>query len=189
MTPLPAASLDWKEQPLSMRHRGALGVMWSFLGTRTVQIINKRKSLVASALTPSVAPVVLTSWCVTPPSVFAAACDCAHTQNSCDPHSGACICPPHTQGVTCEECEDGYWGYDLELGCQVCTVISVCSQLSIPLLKQVLFLFFYLFAWFSPVEQAVLKPNMDRRNQNEKSSTLKCIVLNVLQESSCGIDG
>ncbi|XP_054980794.1 laminin subunit alpha-1 [Sorex araneus] len=47
-------------------------------------------------------------------------CDCAHTQNSCDPKSGECLCPPHTRGEACEECEEGYWGHDLELGCQAC---------------------------------------------------------------------
>ncbi|XP_036274949.1 laminin subunit alpha-1 [Pipistrellus kuhlii] len=51
-------------------------------------------------------------------------CDCAHTQNTCDPESGECVCPPHTRGVRCEECEDGYWGYDLELGCQACNCSS-----------------------------------------------------------------
>ncbi|CAK6447793.1 unnamed protein product [Pipistrellus nathusii] len=51
-------------------------------------------------------------------------CDCAHTQNTCDPESGECVCPPHTGGVRCEECEDGYWGYDLELGCQACNCSS-----------------------------------------------------------------
>ncbi|XP_006761995.1 PREDICTED: laminin subunit alpha-1 [Myotis davidii] len=51
-------------------------------------------------------------------------CDCADTQNTCDPESGECVCPPHTRGVRCEECEDGYWGYDLELGCQACNCSS-----------------------------------------------------------------
>ncbi|XP_039701762.1 laminin subunit alpha-1 isoform X1 [Pteropus medius] len=51
-------------------------------------------------------------------------CDCAHTQNTCDPASGVCICPPHTRGVACEECEDEHWGYDPELGCQACNCSS-----------------------------------------------------------------
>ncbi|XP_007947206.1 laminin subunit alpha-1 [Orycteropus afer afer] len=54
-------------------------------------------------------------------------CDCAHTQNTCDPESGECICPPHTQGLKCEECEDGYWSHDLELGCKACNCSSVGS--------------------------------------------------------------
>ncbi|MBZ3888985.1 Laminin subunit alpha-1 [Sciurus carolinensis] len=51
-------------------------------------------------------------------------CDCAHTQNNCDPESGKCICPPHTRGLECEECEEGYWGLDLNHGCQACN----CSR-------------------------------------------------------------
>ncbi|XP_055466158.1 laminin subunit alpha-1 [Psammomys obesus] len=47
-------------------------------------------------------------------------CDCAHTQNNCDPDSGECLCPPHTQGLKCEECEEAYWGLDPERGCQPC---------------------------------------------------------------------
>ncbi|XP_006891492.1 PREDICTED: laminin subunit alpha-1 [Elephantulus edwardii] len=54
-------------------------------------------------------------------------CDCAHTQNTCDPHTGECICPPHTQGWKCQECEDGYWGHDLELGCKACNCSHVGS--------------------------------------------------------------
>uniref|UniRef100_A0A8D1ZKW9 Basement membrane-specific heparan sulfate proteoglycan core protein n=1 Tax=Sus scrofa TaxID=9823 RepID=A0A8D1ZKW9_PIG len=54
-------------------------------------------------------------------------CDCAHTQNTCDPDSGECVCPPHTQGTACEECVDGHWGHDLELGCQACNCSSVGS--------------------------------------------------------------
>uniref|UniRef100_A0A8C0WJM2 Laminin subunit alpha-2 n=1 Tax=Castor canadensis TaxID=51338 RepID=A0A8C0WJM2_CASCN len=30
-------------------------------------------------------------------------CDCAHTHNNCDPESGECLCPPHTQGLQCED--------------------------------------------------------------------------------------
>ncbi|XP_026640449.1 laminin subunit alpha-1-like [Microtus ochrogaster] len=47
-------------------------------------------------------------------------CDCAHTQNNCDPDSGECLCPPHTQGLKCEECKEGYWNLDPERGCQAC---------------------------------------------------------------------
>ncbi|XP_031295017.2 laminin subunit alpha-1 isoform X1 [Camelus dromedarius] len=54
-------------------------------------------------------------------------CDCAHTQNSCDPESGECVCPPHTRGAACEECEDGHWGHDPELGCQACNCSNVGS--------------------------------------------------------------
>ncbi|KAM6217502.1 laminin subunit alpha-1 [Rhynchocyon petersi] len=54
-------------------------------------------------------------------------CDCAHTQNTCDPHSGRCICPPHTRGWKCSDCEDGYWGHNLELGCKACNCSSVGS--------------------------------------------------------------
>uniref|UniRef100_A0A4W2BS50 Basement membrane-specific heparan sulfate proteoglycan core protein n=1 Tax=Bos indicus x Bos taurus TaxID=30522 RepID=A0A4W2BS50_BOBOX len=52
-------------------------------------------------------------------------CDCAHTQNTCDPETGECVCPPHTRGAACEECADGHWGHDLELGCQACNCSSV----------------------------------------------------------------
>ncbi|KAG8521110.1 Laminin subunit alpha-1, partial [Galemys pyrenaicus] len=54
-------------------------------------------------------------------------CDCAHTGNTCDPTSGECICPPHTRGAACGECEAGYWGLDLELGCQACNCSVVGS--------------------------------------------------------------
>ncbi|XP_058133366.1 laminin subunit alpha-1 isoform X2 [Dasypus novemcinctus] len=54
-------------------------------------------------------------------------CDCPHTRNTCDPESGECTCPPHTQGFRCEECEDGFWGHDFELGCQACNCSSVGS--------------------------------------------------------------
>uniref|UniRef100_A0A8C5LLU5 Laminin subunit alpha-1 n=1 Tax=Jaculus jaculus TaxID=51337 RepID=A0A8C5LLU5_JACJA len=47
-------------------------------------------------------------------------CNCAHTQNNCDPKSGECLCPPHTKGLKCEECVEDYWGRDLEQGCQAC---------------------------------------------------------------------
>ncbi|XP_021120891.1 laminin subunit alpha-1 isoform X2 [Heterocephalus glaber] len=51
-------------------------------------------------------------------------CDCAHTQNSCDPKSGECTCPPHTRGPKCEECVAEHWGWGAERGCQVCN----CSR-------------------------------------------------------------
>ncbi|KAL1287376.1 LAMA1 [Ovibos moschatus] len=54
-------------------------------------------------------------------------CDCAHTQNTCDPETGQCVCPPHTRGAACEECADGHWGHDPELGCQACNCSSVGS--------------------------------------------------------------
>ncbi|XP_037662104.1 laminin subunit alpha-1 isoform X2 [Choloepus didactylus] len=54
-------------------------------------------------------------------------CDCAHTQNSCDPDSGECLCPPHTRGFGCEDCEGGFWGHDGELGCKACNCSSVGS--------------------------------------------------------------
>ncbi|XP_021041837.1 laminin subunit alpha-1 isoform X1 [Mus caroli] len=54
-------------------------------------------------------------------------CDCAHTQNNCDPASGECLCPPHTQGLKCEECEEAYWGLDPEQGCQACNCSAVGS--------------------------------------------------------------
>ncbi|XP_052049480.1 laminin subunit alpha-1 [Apodemus sylvaticus] len=54
-------------------------------------------------------------------------CDCAHTQNNCDPDSGECLCPPHTQGLKCEECEEAYWGRDPEQGCQACNCSVVGS--------------------------------------------------------------
>ncbi|KAM4704989.1 laminin subunit alpha-1 [Rhinophrynus dorsalis] len=47
-------------------------------------------------------------------------CDCAHTQNNCNPESGECICPPHTVGPKCETCEENHWGHDPELGCLEC---------------------------------------------------------------------
>ncbi|XDC67068.1 hypothetical protein R6Z07M_018250 [Ovis aries] len=54
-------------------------------------------------------------------------CDCAHTQNTCDPETGECVCPPHTRGAACKECADGHWGHDPELGCQACNCSSVGS--------------------------------------------------------------
>ncbi|XP_024619438.1 laminin subunit alpha-1 [Neophocaena asiaeorientalis asiaeorientalis] len=54
-------------------------------------------------------------------------CDCAHTQNTCDPESGECVCPPHTRGAACEGCADGHWGHDPELGCQACNCSSAGS--------------------------------------------------------------
>uniref|UniRef100_A0A8C2S9K1 Laminin subunit alpha 1 n=1 Tax=Capra hircus TaxID=9925 RepID=A0A8C2S9K1_CAPHI len=54
-------------------------------------------------------------------------CDCAHTQNTCDPETGECVCSPHTRGAACEECADGHWGHDPELGCQACNCSSVGS--------------------------------------------------------------
>ncbi|XP_029420162.1 laminin subunit alpha-1 isoform X2 [Nannospalax galili] len=54
-------------------------------------------------------------------------CDCAHTQNNCDPGSGECLCPPHTRGLKCEDCEEEYWGRDPEQGCQACNCSLVGS--------------------------------------------------------------
>lgn len=65
------------------------------------------------------------SRCLTTPCASVVACDCAHTQHTCHPESGECICPPHTRGAACDECEDGYWGHDLELGCQVRTATCI----------------------------------------------------------------
>lgn len=47
------------------------------------------------------------------------ACNCNHTGGNCDPESGACICPPHTDGDTCDRCQTGHWGHDLLTGCKV----------------------------------------------------------------------
>ncbi|XP_004635889.1 laminin subunit alpha-1 [Octodon degus] len=63
-------------------------------------------------------------------------CNCAHTQDSCDPESGECICAPHTQVPKCQECEAEHWGWDAELGCQACncshegSIGSQCDLLS-----------------------------------------------------------
>ncbi|XP_076992059.1 laminin subunit alpha-1 isoform X2 [Tamandua tetradactyla] len=54
-------------------------------------------------------------------------CDCAHTQNTCDPVSGECVCPPHTRGFRCEECEVGFWGHEAERGCKACNCSGVGS--------------------------------------------------------------
>ncbi|XP_041500327.1 laminin subunit alpha-1-like [Microtus oregoni] len=54
-------------------------------------------------------------------------CDCAHTQNNCDPDSGECLCPPHTRGLKCEECEEGHWNLDPERGCQACNCSTAGS--------------------------------------------------------------
>ncbi|XP_072008302.1 laminin subunit alpha-1 [Engystomops pustulosus] len=51
-------------------------------------------------------------------------CDCAHTQNNCNPTTGECICPPNTHGPKCEYCDANYWGHDPELGCLECN----CSR-------------------------------------------------------------
>ncbi|XP_038603188.1 laminin subunit alpha-1 [Tachyglossus aculeatus] len=55
-------------------------------------------------------------------------CNCAYTQNNCDPQSGECICPPHTQGPKCEVCEEQYWGHDQKLGCKACNCSSTGSS-------------------------------------------------------------
>ncbi|XP_012581228.1 PREDICTED: laminin subunit alpha-1 [Condylura cristata] len=55
-------------------------------------------------------------------------CDCEHTGNICDPASGDCICPPHTRGAACGECEAGYWGHNLELGCQENVIGLQCNE-------------------------------------------------------------
>lgn len=52
-------------------------------------------------------------WCVL------LACTCDHTGGNCSPESGECICPPHTEGDTCNTCEMGYWGHDPVTGCKV----------------------------------------------------------------------
>ncbi|OCT76655.1 hypothetical protein XELAEV_18031856mg [Xenopus laevis] len=55
-------------------------------------------------------------------------CDCAHTQNNCNPNTGECICPPHTIGPKCDSCEANYWGHDPELGCLECNCSIAGSQ-------------------------------------------------------------
>eukprot|EP00079_Xenopus_tropicalis_P016422 XP_004915294.1 PREDICTED: laminin subunit alpha-1 isoform X1 [Xenopus tropicalis] len=55
-------------------------------------------------------------------------CDCAHTQNNCNPMTGECICPPHTLGPKCDSCEANYWGHDPELGCLNCNCSIAGSQ-------------------------------------------------------------
>lgn len=47
------------------------------------------------------------------------ACDCAHTHGNCNAETGECICPPHTHGAKCEECETNHWGHDTVSGCTV----------------------------------------------------------------------
>ncbi|XP_069476798.1 laminin subunit alpha-1 isoform X2 [Ambystoma mexicanum] len=54
-------------------------------------------------------------------------CDCAHTQNNCDPGTGHCICPPHTLGPKCELCEANYWGHNPALGCKACNCSAIGS--------------------------------------------------------------
>ncbi|KFQ65922.1 Laminin subunit alpha-1, partial [Pelecanus crispus] len=54
-------------------------------------------------------------------------CDCAYTQNNCNPDSGQCICPPHTQGPKCELCEENHWGLSPKLGCKACNCSNTGS--------------------------------------------------------------
>lgn len=54
-------------------------------------------------------------------SILLPACTCDHTGGNCDPESGECICPAHTEGDTCDRCETGYWGHDPTSGCKVHT--------------------------------------------------------------------
>uniref|UniRef100_A0A8P4GKR4 Laminin, alpha 1 n=1 Tax=Dicentrarchus labrax TaxID=13489 RepID=A0A8P4GKR4_DICLA len=58
------------------------------------------------------------------------ACICDHTGGNCDPETGDCICPAHTQGDTCDRCETGYWGHNPATGCQVRThtYIQICTN-------------------------------------------------------------
>lgn len=54
-------------------------------------------------------------------SVLLPACTCDHTGGNCDPETGVCICPAHTEGDSCDRCETGYWGHDPTTGCKVHT--------------------------------------------------------------------
>uniref|UniRef100_A0A673JID4 Laminin, alpha 5 n=1 Tax=Sinocyclocheilus rhinocerous TaxID=307959 RepID=A0A673JID4_9TELE len=57
-------------------------------------------------------------------------CDCAHTHGNCNADTGECICPPHTLGLKCEECEEGHWGHDDVSGCKVCNCSAEGSSSS-----------------------------------------------------------
>lgn len=63
-------------------------------------------------------------------------CDCTHTHGNCNTETGECICPPHTHGLKCEECETDHWGHDTMSGCTACNCsvegssVSQCDLLS-----------------------------------------------------------
>ncbi|XP_051970169.1 laminin subunit alpha-1 [Xyrauchen texanus] len=57
-------------------------------------------------------------------------CDCAHTHGNCNASTGECICPPHTHGLKCEECQEYHWGHDPVSGCKACDCSVVGSSSS-----------------------------------------------------------
>lgn len=112
------------------------------------------------------------------------ACDCAHTHNTCDPQSGTCICPPHTRGLQCEECEDGYWGRDLERGCQVCH--HLCLFRTEGPLAATGLIAFPLSIRFTPLNHfGLLKSSQIVEIKMERGCALKPVILDLLLEVCC----
>ncbi len=53
-------------------------------------------------------------------ALFLTECDvCTKEGHICDQDTGRCVCPPHTQGHSCQVCALGAWGYDSYKGCKV----------------------------------------------------------------------
>ncbi|XP_055037654.2 laminin subunit alpha-1 [Misgurnus anguillicaudatus] len=57
-------------------------------------------------------------------------CDCEHTHGNCNAATGECICPPHTHGPKCEDCETDHWGHNTVYGCTACNCSVIGSNLS-----------------------------------------------------------
>ncbi|XP_029011451.1 laminin subunit alpha-5 isoform X2 [Betta splendens] len=48
-------------------------------------------------------------------------CDCSLCgTESCDPHTGRCLCKPGVTGAHCDRCRDGSFGFDSCTGCRQC---------------------------------------------------------------------
>ncbi|XP_029773853.1 laminin subunit alpha-5, partial [Suricata suricatta] len=48
-------------------------------------------------------------------------CDCSPCgTETCDPHSGHCVCKPGVTGRRCDRCQEGYFGFQSCGGCQPC---------------------------------------------------------------------
>ncbi|KAJ8360670.1 hypothetical protein SKAU_G00171950 [Synaphobranchus kaupii] len=58
------------------------------------------------------------------------------SDDTCDPLTGQCRCPPNVQGLTCEQCAPGYWNLSPTRGCQPCNCdptkshSKACDQLT-----------------------------------------------------------